>query len=109
MKRIKIKITSRTKDTPELRKEIYKKALAIIKRDYKKFGYYNLGICRAIENITDGRNNHYRFSFYSQDNVFVELAAWKPINSSHKDYWFPLDAEGTSKRIAILEEIISKM
>lgn len=108
----RIEITVKTRNTKALRKRIYKNALAYIKWYIERDGRYNMGFCAVVDSALEF-NGEYdpkrdKFDIYEDNNVFVELMAYKP-NNPLMVYWWPVDAEGTAKRIAILEEIISKM
>jgi hypothetical protein len=108
----KIRITSTTKNSKELRLEIYKAMLAFIKEKVDE-ACYGSGFCFAIKTVTGIlHNSDSEFNFYRELNaktVYKELECYKPPENEFGSYWFYTDEKGTKKRIKILEKIIKEM
>jgi hypothetical protein len=110
------------RNTTKLRKKIYQEALKFIKervednKIQKGYPIYYNGICLAISraceilNIDTWDAKSKVFSFYEDENVYIELDKYCPKRKRDKNLnWFPHNIFYTKKRIAILEEIISTM
>jgi hypothetical protein len=82
-------------------------------RDLLCEGVMGFGFCYAIDNsiIVPTRILESKFGLYGNNPkcVYVELLKRKPKDKKVYGYWFPLTEEGVTKRIEILEEIISNM
>lgn len=105
-----IMITNNTWNTKRLRKQIYQSALEYMVSWYNN-GTYDLGLCAAIdESIDRSKVDLEIFNPYSPYNVYVEITRFKPEGCSPSGaYWFPLDNEGTEKRILILRNAIDSL
>jgi hypothetical protein len=113
-----IRLTKSTKNTPALRKRIYKAMLKYLIVKLKENDVFGEGFCngilygaRPIVNWRDANEN--RFDLESNDCWLIELMAYKPyvnyydphFNSSC--FWFPsYTSEDILKRIHILEVIL---
>ena len=116
MKRIEIK-----RNTKAIRLKVYKAMLKYLE-EHKG---WNMGFCFTLERVlVDKHHLDIRYSLYKHYNeesngknfIFKELYAYKPKVFYETDYsWFPVDnpatkpKEGSTIRINILKEIITKM
>jgi hypothetical protein len=104
----RVVISRETKNTKALRKKIYILALNYIKNHvyYRSNKEFPMGFCGIISKVIN--NDREKFNMYNEKSVYKELKKYRP-KTKFLRYWFPIDKEGTKKRIEILEQVISEM
>ena len=87
----------------QIRLEVYEKLLAIMEEFYERQGFYPWGYCWLLPDVVGN-------DYTSNIKAYTELYKLKPPYREWVGYfWFYRNAEGTLKRIKLLEEVIAEM
>ena len=106
----KIKVMKNTRNTPELRLQIYKAMLKFIERQTNiNDGVYENGFCLAYKSALDVDTMAYHVNnkFISMRSTCKELIKYEPV--TYTNYWFDNTACGTRRRIKILNDVILEL
>lgn len=107
-----IKITKKTKNTPEIRLKIYQEVRKELLKEIKKGNCANIcwTINKIIDNSSKSLSSGINKLFYPGDKYisinYPEI--WKK-RSTNNTFWFPGSLEGTKERVKFIELIIKEL
>ena len=102
----KIKITERTRNTPEIRLQIYKAMFEYLNDKLKCGEYYPYGFCIIFAESIENHGIDYNSNFTSMSRILHELIKYRP-HTLMNGYWFSCNYDGSHHRLHILKQVIS--